>query len=269
LTAQPDPGAWLSCYSGGRFYPFAPRVQDVRLVDLAHHLATSTRWLGALHTPLSIAQHSVNVGAMARALAPSAVVGAMAELAGLVHDTGEAYVGDMPRPIKRAFPAFVLAENRALAVVLEALGIAELRGSSAWALALQCDRALLATEARDNLGPRSFADHQADDHPGSAGWVTLLDDPDWSLVNGDDHPAPLPTTEDWWIARRSWLGAMARVVLELGLEIPAPALVRLNGPGCPSWPAQVARPLQSWPADYCHACGRELADARPPCDHCG
>lgn len=60
---------YMTTYTGLRFYPFHPRREDVRIEDIAHHLALTCRWSGAVREFYSVAQHSVLVAERARDIA--------------------------------------------------------------------------------------------------------------------------------------------------------------------------------------------------------
>ena len=100
--------SWIQVYSGGSFDPAHPLVEEVSIVDIAHSLSQLCRFTGHSRSFYSVAQHSVLV---------SQNVPAGMELAGLLHDTAEAYLGDMSAPVKRLFPDFEAMELRVLAVI--------------------------------------------------------------------------------------------------------------------------------------------------------
>jgi hypothetical protein len=110
-------GTWMGTYTGRKFWPLDPRAEDVDVLDVAHHLAMTCRYGGAVRRFYSVAEHSVLVSAhVAPDLAREA----------LFHDAAEAYVGDLIRPLKHQpeLAGFRAAEDRIYPVVMEAFGIA-------------------------------------------------------------------------------------------------------------------------------------------------
>lgn len=85
---------WMQTYTGVHYTPTAPRVEDVRIRDIAHHLSMLCRFTGATKRFYSVAEHSVLV---------SQVVPPEHALAGLLHDATEAYVNDLSRPLKASW----------------------------------------------------------------------------------------------------------------------------------------------------------------------
>lgn len=77
--------------SGGRFYPMDPRPEEINPVDIAHALSLLCRYGGHVDRFYSVAEHCVK---MSEAVAPENALSA------LLHDATEAYVVDVPRPVK-------------------------------------------------------------------------------------------------------------------------------------------------------------------------
>ena len=99
----PKTGTEIDLYAGGVFDPFNPRMDRIRIEDIAHALSMLCRFNGHCRRFYSVAEHSVLVAERCRV---------DLQLDGLLHDAVEAYLGDLPRPIKRAFPEFLKAERR-------------------------------------------------------------------------------------------------------------------------------------------------------------
>lgn len=99
-----DDVRWMQTFTGRKFYPLAPKAKDVDLRDIAHGLAMTCRYGGHSRQFYSVAEHCVlvsefvEVHARNAGLSPDAVRN-LAQL-GLMHDSAEAYIGDMVRPLK-------------------------------------------------------------------------------------------------------------------------------------------------------------------------
>jgi hypothetical protein len=87
--------AWIETYTGRQFNVFSPKVSDVNILDIAHALSMCPRFNGHLDRYYSVAEHSWWVSKLCK---PEHA------LAGLLHDASEAYMSDVPRPIKGLFP---------------------------------------------------------------------------------------------------------------------------------------------------------------------
>lgn len=110
LTIEPSLCTWM----GKRFFPADPRVVDVHVGDIAHALSNMPRFAGHTKRFYSVAQHSVAV---------SHACGPVASAYGLLHDASEAYLMDMPRPLKQLFPEYKNVEDRLQAAIYEAFGL--------------------------------------------------------------------------------------------------------------------------------------------------
>lgn len=136
-------GGWIQTYSGGRFWPMDPRIDDVKLEDIAHHLSMRARFSGACTSLLSVAQHSV-------LLSFQVPGGPEARFAALHHDDTEAFLPDVPTPVKPYIPFWRMLEGtHEHAIVLGAFGVD--------ATALKCikpyDKRIVADEAAALLRP--------------------------------------------------------------------------------------------------------------------
>jgi hypothetical protein len=116
-----DETGWMQTYSGRKFWPLAPRAQDVELADVAHGLAMTCRYGGHSRMFYSVAEHCILVSQFVEMHArnagkPADEVRQLAQLA-LMHDSAEAYIGDMIRPLKHQ-PE--MAEFRRAEIAIEA-----------------------------------------------------------------------------------------------------------------------------------------------------
>jgi hypothetical protein len=84
---------WIQTFTGKAFDLLDPKPEMVCIEDIAHHLALINRFTGATREPYSVAQHSVLC---------SWIVPPELALTALLHDAPEAYVTDVPRPLKEA-----------------------------------------------------------------------------------------------------------------------------------------------------------------------
>lgn len=108
--AAPPPtrkGDWMQTYSGRKFWPLDPRPEEVHIEDIAHSLSLQCRYAGHCIRFYSVAEHSVHI---ARWLDKN--YGALTALHGLLHDATEAYLVDMPRPVKADMPWYKAMEQR-------------------------------------------------------------------------------------------------------------------------------------------------------------
>ena len=92
--------AWQRMLSGRRLDLLDPSPLDVELTDIAHGLARVARWNGQTigDHAYSVAQHSLLVDAIARALDPK--LDLKWQLATLLHDAAEYVIGDLISPFK-------------------------------------------------------------------------------------------------------------------------------------------------------------------------
>lgn len=112
---------WLQTFSGGQFWPLDPRPEHVRLADIAHALSMQCRYLGHTKRFYSVAEHCV---LMTRAVLRDTGDEELA-LNALLHDAAEAYLGDVPRPLKRdpAWATYRTIEQGVEAAIAAALGV--------------------------------------------------------------------------------------------------------------------------------------------------
>ena len=133
----------ICTFRGIEFPPLTPRVDLIDWRDIAHALALQSRFAGHTSQFYSVAQHSVSV---------SLACDHEDAAHGLLHDAAEAYLTDIPTPIKQLFPGYHAAEARLLGVIFEAFGLSPDRLTTASVIeadqqALQSERWHLMPEA--------------------------------------------------------------------------------------------------------------------------
>lgn len=140
-------GDWLQTFTTRQVYPLDLRPGDVDIRDIAHALSLQCRFAGHTRGLYSVGQHSLHVAEYLRDRGePASVV-----LWGLLHDASEAYLSDVPRPLKR-LPEFAFyreAERRAMGVICERFCLP----ADEPPVVKHADGVLLATEARDLMAP--------------------------------------------------------------------------------------------------------------------
>ena len=107
-------GDWIGTYTGKAFYPMDPRPDEVDIEDIAHALSQTCRYAGHTRVPFSVAQHSVLVS---RHVPPEF------RLWGLLHDATEAYICDIPRPLKGHLTNYKYIEDHLMSVIAKKFGL--------------------------------------------------------------------------------------------------------------------------------------------------
>jgi hypothetical protein len=145
LKQQPsrNASAWIQTYTGKKFFPLDPKVEDICIDDIAHALSNICRFTGHCSDFYSVAQHSVLV---------SYICDYQNRLAGLLHDASEAYCQDIASPIKRAptFDAYRAVEVVIQRAINSRFGLIDAEPFDV----KRADQLLLSTEARDLMPSR-------------------------------------------------------------------------------------------------------------------
>lgn len=92
----------IRTYTGKYIDVFNIDPSLICIEDIAHGLSNVCRWAGQCKEFYSVAQHSVFV---------AKCVSQQNKLAALLHDASEAYLNDIPRPIKHRLPDYKKLEN--------------------------------------------------------------------------------------------------------------------------------------------------------------
>lgn len=128
-----DAGGWIVTHSGVRFDILEPRAELVLLEDIAHALGRVCRYGGHVTHFYTVAQHCCIVA--------DHLPGDL-KVEGLLHDATEAYLGDMPSPIKKVLPDYKEMEARLDRVIRQRFNLPEEETIEV----KQADRAILIDE---------------------------------------------------------------------------------------------------------------------------
>jgi hypothetical protein len=107
-------GDWMSLASGRIYYPLDPRPEDVFIEDIAHSLSMQCRYGGHSRVFYSVAEHSYHL---------SFLVPEEHALVALLHDATEAYVSDVPRPLKPYLSNYAEIEDLNWAAIAKAFDL--------------------------------------------------------------------------------------------------------------------------------------------------
>lgn len=96
LPSGPDGSlGWLETYNQNFFFYLEKNPENIDIIDIAHGLSNICRFTGQVKEFYSVAQHSCIICDYA----PEHL-----KLIGLLHDGAEAYISDIPRPVKGLIP---------------------------------------------------------------------------------------------------------------------------------------------------------------------
>lgn len=129
-------GSWILTNSGRHIDLPNPNPEAIAIGDIALGLSRECRFSGQTRSFYSVAQHSVLT---------SLIVPQEFALEALLHDATEAYLRDLPSPLKRLVPGYARIEQVFDRVLRKCFGLPEEMSPPVH----QADRILLATEKRD------------------------------------------------------------------------------------------------------------------------
>lgn len=180
---NPAFNGWITAKGGIRFDLLNPDPDHLDIRTIAHAIGNVCRFSGHTSRHYSVAQHSILVSELVTLL------GGLDGDAytGLMHDAQEAYVGDVPTPLKRLLPEYKRIEDGIAARIADRYHVAAplpqiVKDADLYALYLERDELMpeqpepwehehLAEEARDLL---ESANH------GVAGLVTEAWQPEYA-----------------------------------------------------------------------------------------
>lgn len=110
LEHREEKAATITTASGGLFDYINPWRYEIKIEDIALGLANDCRFAGQVKHHYSTAQHSVIV---------SYEVPEEDARWALLHDAPEAFMRDLPRPLKQILPGYKAIESRVMAAICD------------------------------------------------------------------------------------------------------------------------------------------------------
>jgi 5'-deoxynucleotidase YfbR-like HD superfamily hydrolase len=121
-----------------------PRASEVAIEDIAHSLSMQCRYAGHCLRFYSVAEHSVLLARYFRQRGAPVVT----QLWALLHDASEAYLVDVPRPVKPYLDGYRQVEASVMAAICERFGLPHRMPAEVH----EADAAIIGNE-RGNLAP--------------------------------------------------------------------------------------------------------------------
>lgn len=113
-------GDFMQTFTARQFWPLDARPDEVHIEDIAHALSLQCRYAGHCKKFYSVAEHSVLIANWIWWYSSRTDA-----LTGLLHDATEAYLVDMPRPVKRSMHEYRFHEAALWKVIAERYGLPE------------------------------------------------------------------------------------------------------------------------------------------------
>jgi hypothetical protein len=135
--------SWVQTASGKRVDLLTPSADQIDFKDVSWALSRIGRFNGHTNRFYSVAQHC---------LIMSQVVPAEIAIHALLHDAAEAFIGDIPAPLKELMPEFEGIEVQFLRAIYLAAGV-PLPDVNQWSEVRMADLSMLLTERNQLMEP--------------------------------------------------------------------------------------------------------------------
>lgn len=119
MNLQSLPPGHILTNIGRSFNVIAPKAEDIDIKDIAYALSNLCRWGGHSRGFFSVAQHCITGTLRLLEKDPAHA------LQFLLHDASEAYLVDVPKPIKKLLPEYGVIESRLSAAIYDRFGFTE------------------------------------------------------------------------------------------------------------------------------------------------
>lgn len=138
---------WILTYTGRKFWADNPKVESICIEDIAHALSLICRFNGHCERHYSVAQHCLVGYGLHRDMSPEI------RLYILLHDAAEAYMCDIPRPIKPLIKDYKGLHDRLLDTIFEYAELPKMPDDVA-KIVHEFDNRVVVTEAEQLFGDR-------------------------------------------------------------------------------------------------------------------
>lgn len=142
----------IRTFTGTYIDVFEPKLELINIEDIAHSLSRQCRFGGHVINYYSVAEHSIWVAQR---------VPKDQKLAALLHDASEAYLVDIPKPIKRHFPQYNDMEDQMMKAISLKFGFqypfhSSIKEADKAALQWEWDnKVLVDLDPQSNLSPQA------------------------------------------------------------------------------------------------------------------
>lgn len=189
----------IRTYSGLYVNPLAIKTEDVKIRDIAHHLACFNRFCGALHQPINIASHSILVMRLVRWHTDDT----QTLLQALLHDATEAYLGDVTKWLKQSpqMQGYRDAEDAANNVIMDRFCLPR----NLYPEVKDADRVAVTYEAQVGFKDENW-------HTGMPAKYAALTDAEKAAINGHNP------FMGWWEAKHMFLEEFTALWAKYGEE---------------------------------------------------
>jgi hypothetical protein len=137
---------YLTTYTGRKFFPLNPEPHQIDIEDIARGLSKICRFCGQIKDFYSVAEHSIEV----MHLVPHEL-----KLAALLHDASEAYISDIPSPLKRQLEDYQKVEGLVEMAIDSKFGISW-EDPSYWEIVKWADTFMVKVELLRFHGPEVY-----------------------------------------------------------------------------------------------------------------
>lgn len=105
---------------GGNFFNFAsPELSEYTIQDIARNLSHICRFTGSVNKFYGVSQHSIYVSLLLESWGYPVDI----QMAGLMHDASEAFLGDVASPLKQLLPDYRKIEHKVESTIMKKYGI--------------------------------------------------------------------------------------------------------------------------------------------------